>query len=425
MKRCTSCGYELPDEAVFCLSCGTKIEEIPVVTVENPPAVDELNMLCTVQDLYGKAYDLRMRLHDMESKTYPYDCPKVPQYIEPKLISIPEFQPVDLEPMPAVAPSKDQITPRPVKQPPMRSMLQSRGFIGWGIATISVFILFVFNGDVFVRFVLSPLFIIFLVVWILVSMSDFKKIKQYRTIYDNAVRQEYDFAYKRAVSHIQTSPEYSELCKPIKERNELKIKIQKTKYEKTYEDSIRTNEMRKKEADSAHQQRINQYYDVTLPKYQLDLAEWQDNYNAQKKNLTSEYHSTVHDISTMLDNCGAIPSDYYDIEHINELVSIMQSSHYTIKEAIEIYDRRRQRELMDKLIIAKNREAQQLFEQNNLLNERNQLLYDQNQIAEAQAYLAAEANDIAEEARRDAIITITNKNIMRNCFVILRLSSHL
>ena len=62
MKRCTSCGYELPDEAVFCLSCGTKIEEIPVVTVENPPAVDELNMLCTVQDLYGKAYDLRMRL---------------------------------------------------------------------------------------------------------------------------------------------------------------------------------------------------------------------------------------------------------------------------------------------------------------------------------------------------------------------------
>ena len=183
--------------------------------------------------------------------------------------------------------------------------------------------------------------------------------------------------------------------------------------------------MRKKEADSAHQQRINQYYDVTLPKYQLDLAEWQDNYNAQKKNLTSEYHSTVHDISTMLDNCGAIPSDYYDIEHINELVSIMQSSHYTIKEAIEIYDRRRQRELMDKLIIAKNREAQQLFEQNNLLNERNQLLYDQNQIAEAQAYLAAEANDIAEEARRDAIITITNKNIMRNCFVILRLSSHL
>ena len=402
MKKCISCGFEVSDEAMFCSNCGASVSEVStLVTVEDLPVVDELATLCAVQELYSKAYDLRLKLHDMEGATYPYECPRLPKYIEPQLIYIPEFQPVDLEPMPEIHPTEDQIHPRSVKPPPMTRVTQSGGFWVWGVATFIVICWCLVGGSILVA-LFSPIWISLAIVWVLVSISASNKIKRYKTIYDDAVRYEYDVAYKMAVSHIQSSSEYLELCKPIQERNQMKIKIQKAKYEKTYEDSMQTNDDRRKAADSAYQQRIDQYYNVVLPNYKRDEAEWYDNYNAHLTNLQSEYHSTVHEISTMLDNCGSIPSDYYDVDHINELVQIMQSSNYTIKEAIEIYDRRRQRELMDRLIATKQQEAQRLSEQNNLLNERNQLLYEQNQIAEANAYLAAEANAIADEARRDA-----------------------
>lgn len=402
MKKCISCGFEVSDEALFCSKCGASVSEVStLVTVDDLPVVDELATLCAVQELYGKAYDLRLKLHDMEGATYPYECPRLPKYIEPQLIYIPEFQPVDLEPMPEIHPTEDQIHPRSVKPPPMTRVTQSGGFWGWGVATFIVICWCLAGGSILIA-LLSPIWISLAIVWILVSISVNNKIKRYKTIYDDAVRNEYDVAYRAAVSHIQSSSEYLELCKPIQESNDRKIKIQRIKYDEIYGDSIQANASRIQEAKDSYQRSVDNFYAVTLPNYKKDEAEWYDNYNAHLTNLQSEYHSTVHEISTMLDNCGSIPSDYYDVDHINELVQIMQSSNYTIKEAIEIYDRRRQRELMDRLIATKQQEAQRLSEQNDLLNERNQLLYAQNQIAETNAYLVAEANAIADEARRDA-----------------------
>ena len=74
---------------------------------------------------------------------------------------------------------------------------------------------------------------------------------------------------------------------------------------------------------------------------------------------------------------------------------IMKTSNYTVREALEIYDRNRQMELTRQHIAAQQNTAQELAYQNSALDAQNELLYMQAQIAD-------EANAIAEEARRDA-----------------------
>ena len=73
----------------------------------------------------------------------------------------------------------------------------------------------------------------------------------------------------------------------------------------------------------------------------------------------------------------------------------MRSADYSVKEAIEIYDRKKQMELTQQYIAAQQETNQHMAYRNSALDAQNEILY-------MQAELAAEANDIAEEARRDA-----------------------
>ncbi|MBR1430059.1 hypothetical protein [Ruminococcus sp.] len=117
-------------------------------------------------------------------------------------------------------------------------------------------------------------------------------------------------------------------------------------------------------------------------------------YNAEKERIDLEWSnlksSLKNDIATISDKLDEIyssskiiPKQYRDATILKEIYDIMDSADYSVKEAIETFDRNRQLQL----------DAARLQAQNQA-----------NEVAAQQNELLAENNSIAERARREANI---------------------
>lgn len=154
------------------------------------------------------------------------------------------------------------------------------------------------------------------------------------------------------------------------------------------------NRQQQAEVD-AHNRRGYELYELMQEQIQEEYNKEMLAYNENIQPIQAELLSRQCDLNAAYDECRLIPESHRNISAITGIYEIMRSADYTVKEAIEIYDRKKQMDLTQQYIDAQQETNQHMAYRNSALDAQNEILY-------MQAELAAEANDIADEARRDA-----------------------
>ena len=154
------------------------------------------------------------------------------------------------------------------------------------------------------------------------------------------------------------------------------------------------------------QEELDQKFKNRMDAFQKEFAAWEKDYHEWQKEKEKTINKIEEDISILesrrnriYDNLNAIPVHYRKTEIIRYIYRAVSTSDYTIKEAIDLYDRNEQRKIDE----ARLRE-QQIY---------NQLQEEANAYADEMNDLQREANETAAKARRD--MNIANAaNIYQN-----------
>ena len=143
-----------------------------------------------------------------------------------------------------------------------------------------------------------------------------------------------------------------------------------------------------------------------MENFQKEYISWEEEYHRWQKEREGEISKIQKEISVLesqrdglYDKLNGIPVHYRKTEIIRYIYNAVSTSDYTIKEAIELYDRNEQRKVDE----ARLRE-QQIY---------NQLQEEANVYADEMNELQREANETAEKARRDMNIANVS-NIYQN-----------
>ena len=315
MKRCTSCGYELPDEAVFCSSCGVRLNslDVEVITDNQLKAESEYEIVCKLYDLESTALAANKDMLSIHAEEYCVPKPQPPESVHYPAERYPVLRPQCSTPVWFIV---------------ISILLLIIPFLGWFI-------------------------------WVFIYVFDYSSDKKRRE--------------QQSIWEQKNSESYRQICQQIDARNSANREIAEQKYKELYTE-----------------------YDETK------LQPWQNAFDAWEKDKRQRYDTAFTTFKKcrlealrIYDECKLFPEDYRCPESLIKIYEIMSSSKYSVKEAIEVYDRHRQMELTRQHIAAQQNTAQELAYQNSALDAQNELLY-------MQAQLADEANAIAEEARRDA-----------------------
>lgn len=154
------------------------------------------------------------------------------------------------------------------------------------------------------------------------------------------------------------------------------------------------------------QEELDRKFKNRMDDFQKESDTWEKDYREWQKEKEKTISKIKEDISileskrdSLYDNLNAIPVHYRKTEIIRYIYHAVSTSDYTIKEAIDLYDRNEQRKIDE----ARLRE-QQIY---------NQLQEEANAYADEMNDLQREANETAAKARRD--MNIANAaNIYQN-----------
>ena len=122
---------------------------------------------------------------------------------------------------------------------------------------------------------------------------------------------------------------------------------------------------KQKSIDEEYQKELHKYNTVTLPEYNKALDEWTIKHNKDIADTQATIKTDTANLEEHYATTKLIPFQYRDIVALKYIYNMISTSDYSIKEAIESYDKDRQRLL----------EEEKLYEQ----QQANQLAYEQNQ----------------------------------------------
>lgn len=145
---------------------------------------------------------------------------------------------------------------------------------------------------------------------------------------------------------------------------------------------------------------MEQYQTIVLPEYRRALAAWTEQHNSQVQEYQARLEKVKGELEKLYLETRIIPVQYRTIPALQYVYDMISTSDYTIREAIESFDKQEQRKL----------DAARLQEQ----QQANQLAYEQNQLAYEQNDLLNQQNEIAEKARRDANIAAVVSTVQRH-----------
>ena len=155
-----------------------------------------------------------------------------------------------------------------------------------------------------------------------------------------------------------------------------------------------------KELDEQYSREMEQYQTSVLPEYRRALAAWTEQHNSQVQEYQARLEKVKGELEKLYLETRIIPVQYRTIPALQYVYDMISTSDYTIREAIESFDKQEQRKL----------DAARLQEQ----QQANQLAYEQNQLAYEQNDLLNQQNEIAEKARRDANIAAVVSTVQRH-----------
>lgn len=163
----------------------------------------------------------------------------------------------------------------------------------------------------------------------------------------------YYFIYKKEkeadIERIRNSSEYRNKCaiidKEIKQKQEI--------------------------ADKEFKQKLEEYNNTVLAEYKKDLAEWTKQHNQKISDKENILESATKELSEHYLENRIIPTQYREIEILQYIYDMISTSDYSIKEAIDMYDKERQRRLEDERIYQQQQANALAMEQNDLLIQQN------------------------------------------------------
>ena len=142
------------------------------------------------------------------------------------------------------------------------------------------------------------------------------------------------------------------------------------------------------------QEELDHKFRDRMENFQKEYISWEEEYHRWQKEREGEISKIQKEISVLesqrdglYDKLNGIPVHYRKTEIIRYIYNAVSTSDYTIKEAIELYDRNEQRK------VDEARLREQLI--------YNQLQEEANVYADEMNELQREANETAEKARRD------------------------
>lgn len=182
-----------------------------------------------------------------------------------------------------------------------------------------------------------------------------------------------------AVCCLLVSTVFGALIGPIKYCDDVKKNYEKQR--KSPEYIAKCQEIDRINNDN--QNKIDSEYNRACIKYEKELEDYNNNWTAIRDELQNEIDITSNELSSLYDTSKLIPKQYRNANILKEIHEIMDSADYSVKEAIETYDRNRQLQLDAARLQAQNQANIEAAYQNKLI---------------------AESNNIAERARRDANI---------------------
>lgn len=147
-------------------------------------------------------------------------------------------------------------------------------------------------------------------------------------------------------------------------------------------------EARQKEFDAVYSDRMK-IYKASYEKWKSDKELFENEKNSSYDMLYSERAKVIEEIDSLCKDAG-IPSAYRNTKALRYIYNILVSSNFTVIQAIEAYDRQRQRVLDEQRVSEMRR--------------RNNLQEEYNSEMRYQSDLQEEANDIAQKHRREAAI---------------------
>lgn len=171
---------------------------------------------------------------------------------------------------------------------------------------------------------------------------------------------------------------------------EVQKDIERIKMSLWYLNQVKTEENAAKEK----QKEFDRVYADKMKIYKESYAQWESEKEVFERNQDQEYQILYSERAVIIDSINSvcdtvgIPSPYRNADALSYIYNILVSSNFTVIQAIEAYDRERQR-LLDE------RRISEMRRQNNLQEEYNSEMRYQSDLQER-------ANNIAQKHRRES-----------------------
>ena len=147
-----------------------------------------------------------------------------------------------------------------------------------------------------------------------------------------------------------------------------------------YQESLRIAEVQ-------YAEQMNYYNSVVMVDYNRNKAQWDAEHNKNVEDAERKYEEAKGLLDEYYEVTRLIPQKYHNVNALEYIFTVLNTSQYSLREAIDDYERMEQRRI----------EMSRLREQ----RAANDLAYQQAQLTAQQNDLLDEQNFIAERTRRD------------------------
>lgn len=150
---------------------------------------------------------------------------------------------------------------------------------------------------------------------------------------------------------------------------------------------------KKKMIDEEYNRQIDEYYKVSLPKYNEELNIWNEKHSSEIRNLNEKLNVKKIELQNLYSQLNLIPLQYRNIEAECYIYNMISTSNYSVMEAINNYDR-------NKSLLIEQQRLNEIREANKLAAEKNNIIDNQNRLISQQTEALIEENKIAQEQNR-------------------------
>lgn len=114
--------------------------------------------------------------------------------------------------------------------------------------------------------------------------------------------------------------------------------------------------------DEKYLQEKKYYDEVIVPQYQADFSKWKAVQNNRIVEIEAELEPLKAELQKLYESTKIIPMQYRNEAALRYLYDVLSTSDYDIKEAIELYDRKMQRDVEEARLREQRRQAEAMAE---------------------------------------------------------------